>query len=159
MFAALECLEIVGFNSQPPEGGWTKQAASWELTCCFNSQPPEGGWVLEYRKIGTQEAFQLTAARRRLVGGAAARIAAIGVSTHSRPKAAGAHHSPKTRQPNRFNSQPPEGGWRCRKPRRPLSGWFQLTAARRRLAWSLLEKELLHKVSTHSRPKAAGWFR
>ncbi len=38
------CLHA-GFNTQPPEGGW-----SWLLLClgyydCFNTQPPEGGWI------------------------------------------------------------------------------------------------------------------
>ena len=34
----------VGFNSQPPEGGW---CLCWPTRCArkrFNSQPPEGGW-------------------------------------------------------------------------------------------------------------------
>ena len=32
----------------------------------FNSQPPEGGWVLKIRKELRDGWFQLTAARRRL---------------------------------------------------------------------------------------------
>ena len=101
--------------------------------CDFNSQPREGGW-------GTCR------------GGLAGAIS--------------------------FNSQPPEGGW-LPVARQPRSRWkFQLTAARRRLekcrdAVDLREKfqltaarrrlghkqrmvELRNRVSTHSRPKAAG---
>ena len=56
------------------------------------------------------------------------------VSTHSRPKAAGAAGYRAAARRGGFNTQPPEGGWgRC--------------TARRRAP---------HQVSTHSRPKAAG---
>ena len=101
---------------------------------CFNSQPPEGGWFGDYDKAGFHKAFQLTAARRRLARVDVAKDFFNGVSTHSRPKAAGlrlhggrhlphvsTHSRPKaagksfgdclpTAYP-RFNSQPPEGGW------------------------------------------------
>ena len=54
----------------------------------FNTQPPEGGWEHNYGFVA--------------VGG---------VSTHSRPKAAGST-TISFRQPSRsFNTQPPEGGW------------------------------------------------
>ena len=79
---------VYGFNSQPPEGGWHKFHCLGKGICVsthsrpkaagqyggapkrrrgrFNSQPPEGGWVdTEAASIGP-EAFQLTAARRRL---------------------------------------------------------------------------------------------
>ena len=55
------------FNTQPPEGGWFKTDGSSISTACFNTQPPEGGWA----------AFLLW-------------FIPIWVSTHSRPKAAGA---------------------------------------------------------------------
>ena len=100
-------------------------------------------------------AFQLTAARRRLddtpqsVGGT------MDVSTHSRPKAAGllvviyliplrvsTHSRPKA-----------AGKIWCLQPRPKL---FQLTAARRRLAFPHGAAICRYAVSTHSRPKAAG---
>ena len=56
------------------------------------------------------------------------------VSTHSRPKAAGANLPSSPTTYTSFNTQPPEGGW-----------YFRL----------YLESE--YKVSTHSRPKAAGF--
>ena len=55
------------------------------------------------------------------------------VSTHSRPKAAGAQSQRLTFRNSGFNTQPPEGGW-------PV----------------LLEVQVFKTVSTHSRPKAAG---
>ena len=67
------------------------------------------------------------------------------------------YRSPSQR--SRFNSQPPEGGWvlgglcRCAQPS------FQLTAARRRLAVACYTLDDVAKVSTHSRPKAAGTTR
>ena len=76
------------FNSQPPEGGWflAFKPSTWQK--CFNSQPPEGGWCQANiaKRIGIE--FQLTAARRRL--GRPPYVALVVQS---------------------FNSQPPEGGW------------------------------------------------
>ena len=60
--------------------------------------------------------------------------------------------------PQRFNSQPPEGGWFAGYDKVGYHRSFQLTAARRRLVVDvgLDEKQIV--VSTHSRPKAAGQF-
>ena len=55
-----------------------------------------------------------------------------------------------------FNTQPPEGGWFPFAFKRVTKVLFQHTAARRRL---VVEADLAVqdiKVSTHSRPKAAG---
>ena len=100
--------------------------------------------------------FQLTAARRRLDKHNAEDVDSDMVSTHSRPKAAGA------------------GGRRCfllrwvfqlTAARRRLGqtladnstrNTFQLTAARRRLVVPALYAKNPEIVSTHSRPKAAG---
>ena len=61
------CRHYTRFNTQPPEGGWQ----AWQTPVCiirrFNTQPPEGGWTVFcfFNNAKT-------------------------VSTHSRPKAAGA---------------------------------------------------------------------
>ena len=55
------------FNTQPPEGGWTIPLVAAAQVERFNTQPPEGGW-------------------KAWVNGR--RYSAV--STHSRPKAAGA---------------------------------------------------------------------
>ena len=82
-------MPIRGFNTQPPEGGWTAIAKYIRHLLCFNTQPPEGGWYFErrypylYSSFNTQPpeggwmtiklvlklclTFQHTAARRRLV--------------------------------------------------------------------------------------------
>ena len=83
-------------------------------TKCFNTQPPEGGWHLGL--FGFLQSF--------------------GVSTHSRPKAAGALR-PTLNLPVNM---------------------FQHTAARRRLGLLAFDATQIKYVSTHSRPKAAGVF-
>ena len=122
--------------------------------------------------------FQLTAARRRL---AIKKLLAIQSSRfNSQPPEGGWLEKPKTATPARsFNSQPPEGGWsvktRCHgvqggfNSQPPEGGWmltmpviftnamFQLTAARRRLGKYTNHHMMPDGVSTHSRPKAAGY--
>ena len=122
------------FNTQPPEGGWEVDVQMKMKYLSFNTQPPEGGWI-----------------------NATARFAISGC----------------------FNTQPPEGGWQREEEkslkellfqhtaaRRRLDNrtknWqplklFQHTAARRRLAKRLLVATFASLVSTHSRPKAAGF--
>ena len=36
---------MLGFNTQPPEGGWLEEAVRDVTTPRFNTQPPEGGWI------------------------------------------------------------------------------------------------------------------
>ena len=78
----------------------------------FNSQPPEGGWDLIKFATGFFVLFQLTAARRRLALHPVYSALFQTVSTHSRPKAAGWWLSQSKQSTQRFNSQPPEGGWK-----------------------------------------------
>ena len=172
--AALE-----SFNSQPPEGGWWRykpqspDRSAFQLTAArrrlglvsvaagrgksFNSQPPEGGWVAADGCGQVYSyAFQLTAARRRLDISLYAFLLVGGVSTHSRPKAAGlfylrtlnhstvsTHSRPKAAgiAPIHlsffmFRLPPRAALWRFAPlPRtHAYSLAFQLTAARRRLA-------------------------
>ena len=35
----------MGFNTQPPEGGWRFAINLFLAATCFNTQPPEGGWL------------------------------------------------------------------------------------------------------------------
>ena len=145
-----------GFNTQPPEGGWTygfitgynyivsthsrpKAAGWWRLISetylrRFNTQPPEGGWSGHPKAKPRGARFQHTAARRRLVQMHRTKMENLYVSTHSRPKAAGGHTIPYSASGSGFNTQPPEGGWM----RRLVGTTHQAL------------------VSTHSRPKAAG---
>ena len=126
-------MAIVCFNTQPPEGGWLCRIVAFDvvmtfqhtaarrrlerlpsrclITACFNTQPPEGGWRYQYRRQGHQGR----------------------VSTHSRPKAAGADSISSGRLLFGFQHT----AARRRLGLMPLSArpmmWFQHTAARRRL--------------------------
>ena len=99
----------------------------------FNTQPPEGGWLLAHLVGPVAVQFQHTAARRRL-----------------------GHSVKKLGSPSSFNTQPPEGGWTFALPCMPKPPKFQHTAARRRLAALHKPAPVVGRVSTHSRPKAAG---
>ncbi len=145
---------------------------------CFNTQPPEGGWLLHLPYSFGCQRFQHTAARRRLAINSQVRQVVSSVSTHSRPKAAGSAAGMLCPRTERFNTQPPEGGWpeiiarasddRSFNTQPPEGGWvkrslcqhdftlFQYTAARRRLGVLQGDEFKSIAVSTHSRPKAAG---
>ena len=112
--------------------GFVRKSSQPSLDC-FNTQPPEGGWVPYDPPKFVKAEFQHTAARRRLDNANTADVVVRHVSTHSRPKAAGAdvaiprvhetvstHSRPKAAgafqvsqhgRPFSFNTQPPEGGW------------------------------------------------
>ena len=101
---------MVSTHSRPKAAG-SSLSIKKTLKPRFNTQPPEGGWgyltLSDYAKM----LFQHTAARRRL-GRVLGRRYPMGVSTHSRPKAAGVTYRLPTSPSYRFNTQPPEGGWR-----------------------------------------------
>ena len=99
--------------------------------------------------------FQHTAARRRLPFFVTSGIHRLGVSTHSRPKAAAATAIEREAKVLRF--QHTAARRRLHNPRRDIDNpcLFQHTAARRRLHVCAIEIHLPSMVSTHSRPKAA----
>ena len=99
------------FNTQPPEGGWIRSAEVFEQQLRFNTQPPEGGWNGSPVSLVRATLFQHTAARRRLGMELMTRMRGFDVSTHSRPKAAGAFRPSIGGEFDGFNTQPPEGGW------------------------------------------------
>ena len=99
---------------------------------CFNTQPPEGGWIPHIRLYR----FSLVSTHSRLKAAGNLHLHPLLyqiVSTHSRLKAAGANAVLEVSGVNRFNTQPPEGGW---------------------LAAVVIAPSF--SVSTHSRLKAAG---
>ena len=121
----------------------------------FNTQPPEGGWAAGIHYCNGALQFQHTAARRRLVQSSAQNRNEVDVSTHSRPKAAGAGTgNTLTALEVSTHSRPKAAGDRHAADLLELT--FQHTAARRRLGRALTLSQLFGTVSTHSRPKAAG---
>ena len=131
---SVQLLKYFGFNTQPPEGGWKLNTIIAVQIGCFNTQPPEGGWAKI--KLSLQQ---------------------VKVSTHSRPKAAGLEIRVPSARRQRFNTQPPEGGWNVFGCGCGLFA-FQHTAARRRLVSVCFVIGMVLVVSTHSRPKAAGYI-
>ena len=144
------------FNSQPPEGGWFAQAVAEDINALFQLTAARRRLDIFFISISYSNfLFQLTAARRRLGRLLARGITAIGVSTHSRPKAAG-YHLHQIHMPNqRFNSQPPEGGWLLASWRTSSPPSFQLTAARRRLG--LIGRLITRRGCFNSQPPEGGW--
>ena len=49
--------ESLGFNTQPPEGGWLALPDRVCTRRCFNTQPPEGGWFLPYTAAAPLSCF------------------------------------------------------------------------------------------------------
>ena len=101
------------FNTQPPEGGWAGGGSLGRMGRSFNTQPPEGGWL---HVVADPDRFAVvsTHSRPKAAGAAAGYGAPVfGVSTHSRPKAAGRPTRSNLADTLCFNTQPPEGGWGC----------------------------------------------
>ena len=124
---------LIGFNTQPPEGGW-RLWSGFSIRCrSFNTQPPEGGWGGGNGGGGGQDGFNTQPPE----GGWKIRpidAARVQVSTHSRPKAAG---------------DPEIYGARINlvsTHSRPKAAGLTSSVHMSRLP-----------VSTHSRPKAAGF--
>ena len=83
---------------------------------------------------------------------------ALGVSTHSRLKAAGSTSFIGLCDFISFNTQPPEGGW---SPKNLMyDGYAVSTHSRLKAAGTMLDEHIKQMtVSTHSRLKAAGILR
>ena len=104
------------------------------LVLCFNTQPPEGGWPTTGVIPLFLSGFQHTAARRRLDMTMPPNIGAD-VFQHTAARRRLGRFCAQALEPSHcFNTQPPEGGW-------PGNSRHDGKTAR---------------VSTHSRPKAAG---
>ena len=119
-----------------------------------HSRPKAAGWR-RLKPSRRQLQFQHTAARRRLAQEAAEK-AAVAKFQHTAARRRLVRHSLIFRQPRRFNTQPPEGGWRLKGVYVENESWVS-THSRPKAAG--LFTSALHRygrVSTHSRPKAAG---
>ena len=123
----------------------------------FNTQPPEGGWIIPGGCIDTAPPVS-THSRPKAAGDRVIDEHTVtDVSTHSRPKAAGlTAFFPFNFSPVSTHSRPKAAGaifWLKNRQR-----GFQHTAARRRLDKHTCLVHICIHVSTHSRPKAAGCF-
>ena len=136
--AGKPCKQLIAhyrcFNTQPPEGGWLRFDHRHHRPQRFQHTAARRRLAILIKPKRPKQQFQHTAARRRLEASLLPPLVGFVVSTHSRPKAAGIPANRATTHANRFNTQPPEGGWFC----------------------SFASLRLAVSVSTHSRPKAAG---
>ena len=146
-------VQSVSTHSRPKAAGSFTLPAWSDVIVSTHSRPKAAGPMVF---IWTRNLFVSTHSRPKAAGSVTIKpITQLGVSTHSRPKAAGKapskgetklkwfqHTAARRRMAKnpqtitnhmRFNTQPPEGGWKSLKAR-----IIQLI------------------VSTHSRPKAAG---
>ena len=101
---------VIGFNTQPPEGGWAPDCNARSSSDGFNTQPPEGGWG---PACGCWRGF---------------------FRFNTQPPEGGWHrHTTCAVGRQGFNTQPPEGGWEPASFGKIIDRQFQHTAARRRL--------------------------
>ena len=148
-------LGAICFNTQPPEGGWTNKAAWMTSLPLFQHTAARRRLAIRLATTIRHIRFQHTAARRRLdskMGGsdgngkfqhtAARRRLAGWTSTANISKPF--QHTAARRRLGGTQQQ------RCKRRQ------FQHTAARRRLVSQPSRPRLTNRVSTHSRPKAAG---
>ena len=145
----------MGFNTQPPEGGWQAVPPYIKnLKVSTHSRPKAAGFgykiAMQYEKE-----FQHTAARRRLAFKQWA-VVICRLFQHTAARRRLVLRLLHIRRRHCFNTQPPEGGWGIRSSRSFAVRVFQHTAARRRLAPRTKKMTDSEIVSTHSRPKAAG---
>ena len=176
VFSLLDIGHHFGFNTQPPEGGWMSKRMfmtsplMFQHTAARRRLDGSSLYFYKFKKFQHTAArrrladkgfaynpgrmFQHTAARRRLGQRGQCRCFVGGFNTQP-PEGGWGYLKFQVAFIEGFNTQPPEGGWRFYR-RKCRNGWFQHTAARRRLAaaFNLVADKL--KVSTHSRPKAAG---
>ena len=146
------------FNTQPPEGGWNAATtAAIPITRFQHTAARRRLASGEQQNQDLCTKFQHTAARRRLDSNNCIETAESGVSTHSRPKAAGSQqnlmydgYSVST------HSRPKAAGVEAIPPivLKAVSTHSRPKAAGRRRLQTITGVG----VSTHSRPKAAGLF-
>ena len=144
-----------GFNTQPPEGGWTfNQLIDWICTR-FNTQPPEGGWFRIKQLFNNIFSFNTQPPEGGWLPANTSAAPQRAVSTHSRPKAAGFALDCTRQKPYRFNTQPPEGGWQGlpQPPATPAGFNTQPPEG----GWSPLTAFQLHATRFNTQPPEGGW--
>ena len=128
----LRCRLRVSTHSRPKAAGFS-DGLCLALRRRFNTQPPEGGWDVDGVDRLHQLAFQHTAARRRLAIPPLIMLPML-LFQHTAARRRLEFCQGDGDEDGGFNTQPPEGGWAPR-----------------------LLLQSIAIVSTHSRPKAAGF--
>ena len=125
-------LGVLGFNTQPPEGGWKRKPSQNIKHSMFQHTAARRRLANHLLMFFFQRWFQHTAARRRLV--------------MTRPKAL---------RLSCFNTQPPEGGWRIKtalyippigfNTQPPEGGWY------------IAEMQSIEVTRFNTQPPEGGW--
>ena len=148
-------LGSLGFNTQPPEGGWMSSPSKTPDRSSFNTQPPEGGW-----KVGRQTdcLCKVSTHSRPKAAGTQINISYGGqnVSTHSRPKAAGGVFIIVSPNWRKFQHTAARRRLGCCIKLWKMLAVFQHTAARRRLAQSVASYSSGNSFNTQ--PPEGGWL-
>ena len=147
-------LDIVSTHSRPKAAGPAERCDHTQHpSVSTHSRPKAAGsrWL----DSSGEKMFQHTAARRRLAS--SVRIFSSCFSFNTQPPEGGWRCALPCRTATfGFNTQPPEGGWRtnganpaqigCFNTQPPEGGWIAAPLVKH-----------IQRVSTHSRPKAAGY--
>ena len=161
----------IGFNTQPPEGGWLANRfphAVQHVSTHSRLKAAGGKFRDNVEQDGVSTHSRLKAAGGRSLGQGQQRAVSthsrlmawyadeVDVSTHSRLKAAGRLPPIGFLLRFGFNTQPPEGGWPDRgHPPRPVFG-FNTQPPEGGWNYARPRRFQYRRVSTHSRLKAAG---
>ncbi len=125
-------LGSLGFNTQPPEGGWVSDSLLALCAVKFQHTAARRRLELVFMLDIRAGLFQHTAARRRLGGSIITALLPPCFNTQP-PEGGWLRRSGYWHFYSSFNTQPPEGGWVAFWFETQALQLFQHTAARRRL--------------------------
>ncbi len=123
----------VGFNTQPPEGGWGA-----------------ADWLVEYVPVSTHSRLKAAGDCKLFIS------LVLVVSTHSRLKAAGPNSNQSDYPRYRFNTQPPEGGWLIISAMIPSRRRFNTQPPEG--GWSSCTAFILAVARFNTQPPEGGWL-
>ena len=150
-------INIVSTHSRPKAAGLQKMWGGDLSTVSTHSRPKAAGGM------GVAQAIKQVVSTHSRPKAAGSFLTdnynAVRVSTHSRPKAAGFRRPCVTKCLTLFQHTAARRRLEIVELRKIYTSLFQHTAARRRLALPKPPPNKPSKVSTHSRPKAAGRHR
>ena len=102
-------LTAVSTHSRPKAAGWSDLHRCWSMTVSTHSRPKAAGFGSQ--NIGRALLFQHTAARRRLAAPAPP-YCSDWKFQHTAARRRLGFGTARLKRLGRFNTQPPEGGWR-----------------------------------------------
>ena len=101
---------MVGFNTQPPEGGWGNLRRDVAVILVSTHSRPKAAGSNNWQSMVSKLLFQHTAARRRLAESEIQNYKAM-LFQHTAARRRLARNAARNAHAPSFNTQPPEGGW------------------------------------------------